>query len=125
MNQEKSEPNNVEQETIDVPIKTKTKNQKRVEAGKKGAATRWAKRNAPKNEPLEITKVTKDEPEVAKITKDESTTKPYQDYLIPAGVAVLIAMGIYFISRQPTVKHEPKQVVHQEPVAKKIVDPFD
>ena len=103
----------------------KAKNPKRVEAGKKGAAARKAKREAAEAEAAKAAKAAKAEAakaakaeaakgmiEPSEITKGEPTetvrkapANDYKDYLIPAGFAVAaVAMGIYYFHKQPPIR---------------------
>ena len=105
------------------------KHPKRVEAGKKGAAARKAKREAAEAAKSE-TESAKTEIEPSEITKDEpeikqhvNLPKNYTNYFIPLGI-VALAAGFYFIRMQP--KKEEKQINHTAKTAvKKVYDPFD
>ena len=111
-------------ESTSTLMPVRQKNPKRVEAGKKGAAARKAKREAAKSETesakteIEPSEITKDEPE---IKQHVNLPKNYKNYFIPI---VALAAGFYFIRMQP--KKEEKQINHTAKTAvKKVYDPFD
>ena len=116
-------------ESTSTLMPVRQKNPKRVEAGKKGAAARKAKREAAEAAKSE-TESAKTEIEPSEITKDEleikqhvNLPKNYKNYFIPIAI-VTLAAGFYFIRMQP--KKEEKQINHTAKTAvKKVYDPFD
>lgn len=106
-------------------VKEKVKNLKRVEAGKKGAAARWAKRDRLKKESLEqneskedIPQITKDTPAVEQITKNNRQSN--SKYFIPMGLAVLAVAGLYMFMKKPV-----KEIQSEASKTQKEEDPFE
>ena len=129
MNNETSNTDLESTESTSNLMPVRQKNPKRVEAGKKGAAARKAKREAAEAAKSE-TESAKTEIEPSEITKDEpeikqhvNLPKNYKNYFIPIAI-VALAAGFYFISTQQ--KKEEKQINHTAKTAvKKVYDPFD
>ena len=111
----------VTQPVVTQPVEQqKVKNPKRIEAGKKGAAARKAKRLLQdvtnQNAANQITKITigEEEPEKIKINV-------YKNYIPPCLVLLGIAgLGLYIYSKKSATQPVAVQPVHVAPK-----DPFD
>ena len=109
---------NQESEVTQPVEQQKVKNPKRVEAGKKGAAARKAKRllqDANQDAANQITKITIDEEE------PEIKINVYKNYIPPCLVLLGIAgLGLYTYNKKSATQPVAVQPVHVAPK-----DPFD